>query len=103
MHEQVLCKKLCTTLMLFLEQGSPMMRLVLNKSFLFFTYLKDIVNFFLFTTCTLQANLFGNYVCKCSFDMNYHASAHLMCHWKKEKTFFFGGLNMKENFQQLPI
>jgi len=71
--------------------------------FTFYLFERHCDLFFLFTTCTFQVNLFGNYVCKCSFDMNYHASTHLMCRWKKERTFFFGGLNMKDNFQQLPI
>jgi hypothetical protein len=54
---------------------------------------------FLFAICTPQANLFGNYVCKCKFKGNCHTFTHSMCHWKKEKTFYFGGQSMKDNFQ----
>jgi hypothetical protein len=53
---------------------------------------------FLFAICTPLANLIGNYVCMCRFDKNYFAFAHLMCDWKKERTFFFGGQSMKDNF-----
>jgi hypothetical protein len=35
-------------------------------------------------------------VCKCRFNGNCHAFAHLMC----PKTLFFGGQNMEGNFQK---
>ncbi len=59
-----------------------------------FTSLQNIV-------CNLQANLFEDYACKCKFNGNCPVFAHLMCPWKNRKTFFFGGQNMKGNFQQL--
>jgi hypothetical protein len=72
----------------------------LNESFYLFILIQNIYWIvFFFAICTPQANLFGNYVCKCRFNENYHVFTHLMRHCKKERTLFFGGQSMKDNFQ----
>jgi hypothetical protein len=50
----------------------------------FVTSLKyNIMNLNSFLVYTPQANLFGDYVCKCKFKGICYAFICLMCHWKK--------------------
>jgi hypothetical protein len=62
------------------------MKLVLNKCCFFYFFAKHC-ELICFLVCNLQTNLFEDYVCKCRFNVNCHAFSHLMCPWKKQKTF----------------
>jgi hypothetical protein len=56
-------------------------QMFLQMLFLLFIWKTCESNYFL--VCTLQANLFGDFVRVCKFDEDNHAFIHLMCHWKK--------------------
>ncbi len=93
MFRQTLYKKLCTILMLVLEWECSRMRLVLNKC-CFLNLFERHVNQIIFLFAHFKLTYLG---ILCKFDEGNHVFAHLMCHWKKQKTFFFGGQNTKGN------
>ncbi len=63
-----------------------------------FTSLENTLNSFVFV-CTLKLTCVTTYLSKFRFNKSCPIFRHLMCLWKRQKTLFFGGQNMKEYFQ----